>query len=1116
MNRKTKLAAILFLFFIAISFITNGVSAISNEKNAHLKLQKSEKYQSFSKKIDSRILDIFHSSDPVSMAKSFGIPFDKNKTAVYIYLQPDFKNKIPPEIEITGQYQNILVSKMSLDKINQIASLGMITKITPPDLVRSYGHAESQGVSYTSADIMHQRGFTGNGVKVAVIDSGFDVTDPEIASNVVFSSLIDSAGICGGDITCGQPPGFSHGTAAAENLVDMAPGVNLLLYAIGDSVDFNDAVTDATNRGAKIITTSIGFPTLGSDSETDQYRDGTSIVAKKVNEAKNNGILFTAAAGNSGDKHWMGSYNPSLAVLPEDLGLSNDYQSVMEFRPEAVGIQRACLPVTNNGDFFIVAWNDWLETTNDYDLFYYDSNLTEISGVSGADQTGGDPPFESLSSPMSGGGCLVLVSYSSAQDNLIQIDVGNNTLDESVRVRSNSLSTPADAAGALTVGAINQETDVLEDFSSSGPTDDGRLKPEICGPDNVLTHQNETSGLNPFFGTSPASAHVAGAAALLLEQNSTLSVDELRQKLIHDARFNPSYSLDNLCGSDSGALRLIPPPAPVTFTAKRTGLDSIELTFSENIDTDTMNGQGYTISTGTVTANTDPAGTSNIMILTTTGIVGTSETPTVTYGRTEGTTVGDASIEVTDGFNTIASDGVSPTFTAQRTSPTTWVITFSEDVDAANANENTAWTVSGSNVVTEVTDASNTNTLTITASSATGTEGGQTITYFAASGTIADSSANEITDGTSALASDGVPPTFTAKRTGLDTITLAFSENIDPATTDGSGFSLTGGIVTGNSDPAGSSNIMILTTSGIAGTLATPTVTYDSFTGETFDSSSNEVSDGFNTIAIDGVSPTFTAQRTGINTIVLTFSENVDTDTMNGQGYTISTGTVTANTDPAGTSNVMTLTTSGITGTSATPSVTYGQAIGTTIDTAKNEIANGASAVSADGVPPTFTAIRTSSTTWVLTFSENVDASAADEDSAWTISDSHNVIAVTDPANTNTLTITASSATGTEGGQTITYFAASGTVADLSGNEIANGTSTVTMIYCSPPTSGDWLITSNCIINGNVIAPGNVHIQNGAEVIITNNGSLDIDFKTKFLKVHSGSGVLIKHGGKIF
>jgi len=238
------------------------------------------------------------------------------------------------------------------------------------------------------------------------------------------------------------------------------------------------------------------------------------------------------------------------------------------------------LPVTDFGDIYVASWNAWAITTQDYDFFLYDANMVNLIGASTIFQSPfGDNPIEVIPPGVPvGSACLVLASFSSTQNHFFHVNAEFNLVDPSVAVRAGSIDTPADATGALAVGAIRAANptispatsiDSIEPFSSSGPTDDGRSKPEICGPDGTLSHQ---SGLNPFLGTSASTPHVAGAAALLLDQNPGLSASQLQNDLINGARSNPNYSIDNLCGSTSGALDVF---SFVPITASRTVTESL-------------------------------------------------------------------------------------------------------------------------------------------------------------------------------------------------------------------------------------------------------------------------------------------------------------------------------------------------------------------------------------------------------------------------------------------------------------------------------------------------------------------------------------------------------------
>ncbi|SDT02830.1 S8 family peptidase [Actinoplanes derwentensis] len=111
-----------------------------------------------------------------------------------------------------------------------------------------------------------------------------------------------------------------------------------------------------------------------------------------------------------------------------------------------------------------------------------------------------------------------------------------------------TVGSPGAADAALTVGAVDAN-DQLAEFSSRGPRlVDGALKPEITAPGvDILAARSQYSTEGEGFyrtmsGTSMATPHVAGAAALLAAQHPGWTGPQLKDALVSTAKQTPDLS----------------------------------------------------------------------------------------------------------------------------------------------------------------------------------------------------------------------------------------------------------------------------------------------------------------------------------------------------------------------------------------------------------------------------------------------------------------------------------------------------------------------------------------------------------------------------------------------
>lgn len=351
----------------------------------------------------------------------------------------------------------------------------------------------SEGVGRIGVEADHARGVLGNGVQVAVVDGGFAGADrlPDDMPETWFYRDYTGDGIYSGT--------DSHGTACAEIIYDIAPEAELTLIRISDMVDFENAKDPCIRDGVDIVSYSASW--LGSG-----FGDGRGLACEIVNDAFDQGVVWVNAAGNYAERQYSALSSDSDGDGWNDFGATGE---------------RLYLEDVSRGDEIDLwlTWNEWPGTSEDWDLYL---------GREGPDGTAlddwahsrdaqvGSAPVEHIEHTVveSGGYYVAIKAYRISRPTILKLWSGNHSLQTNASLVG-TIGVPADARGALAVGAIDQALWTLariEPYSSRGPTADGRTKPDLVGPTGVSTVSLGRAG---FSGTSAAAPHVAGVAALV-------------------------------------------------------------------------------------------------------------------------------------------------------------------------------------------------------------------------------------------------------------------------------------------------------------------------------------------------------------------------------------------------------------------------------------------------------------------------------------------------------------------------------------------------------------------------------------------------------------------------
>ena len=427
-----------------------------------------------------------------------------------------------------------------LGQVSEQPGVIRVREIIPPE--SAYGNFTSQGVQAHLSAAWNQAGFSGQGIKVGVIDSDFGFNDfmglmgTELPSTVQARCYTDVGRFTSNLSDCGNAIlGDNHGTVVAETVMDIAPEASLYIATVWSPGDLQTATDWMVSQGVSVIASSLAFNFDGPGDGTSPFSNSS---LKTVDRAVSGGIVWANAAGNDALSTWFGTYS----IVNVDGTKYVAFNGSDVFNDIAVEV----------GDVITVQlrWEDsWSGANRDFDLLIRDFATSTTVDYSFDPQQGrvGEVPFELLLSyrvPRDGRYAVAVRHEGGSTPGWIQLTVwGVGSIEH--YTGTGSIGNPAESSnpGMLAVGAAHwNNVRTIEYYSSRGPTPDRRVKPDIVGATCGST------ALRNFCGTSQAAPHVAGMAALVRQRFPAYTAVQVANYLKEHAEQRESPDPNNTWG----------------------------------------------------------------------------------------------------------------------------------------------------------------------------------------------------------------------------------------------------------------------------------------------------------------------------------------------------------------------------------------------------------------------------------------------------------------------------------------------------------------------------------------------------------------------------------------
>jgi hypothetical protein len=347
----------------------------------------------------------------------------------------------------------------------------------------------------------HAAGHRGQGVKVAILDTGFrgyrDFLGKALPARVTARSFCSDGNLEARD--------SQHGILCGEVVHALAPDAELLFanWEPDRPDHFLEAVRWAREQGARVISCSVIVPTW-SDGE------GGGPVHEALTKLLGRDALCFASVGNTAQRHWSGPFRDGGDGWHQWAPGRKDNE-LLPWGADPVSVE-LCWPAGT--DYELEVWD---ATT--------DTEVGRSAPRRGVERTcavvrvGPQPRHD----------YRVRVRRSDGKEpgrfHLVVLGGGLG-----LTTARGSIAFPADGPEVIAVGAVNADLR-REPYSSCGPNS-SRPKPDLVA---VVPFPSRVRS-RPFLGTSAAAPQAAALAALLWSRRPDWSADRVREELVRSAR----------------------------------------------------------------------------------------------------------------------------------------------------------------------------------------------------------------------------------------------------------------------------------------------------------------------------------------------------------------------------------------------------------------------------------------------------------------------------------------------------------------------------------------------------------------------------------------------------